>query len=136
MSYEKPLPAVTEEDRPFWEAAKRHELVLPRCRGCGHTWFPPYANCPNCWAFDREFVTASGRGKVWGVVEMRYPYIASFENELPYNVVLIELDEGPHMFSNLVGIDMTDISIGMPVEVVFEDVTDELAIPKFKATPG
>jgi uncharacterized OB-fold protein len=136
MSYDKPLPAVTEEDRPFWEAAKRHELVLPHCRDCGHIWFPPYANCPNCWSFDREFVRASGRGTVWGVVEMQYPYIASFEEELPYNVVLVQLEEGPRIFSNLIDIDVSGITIGMKVEVVFEDATEQLAIPKFKAVPA
>src|SRR5581483_9315451 len=123
MTYSKPLPAVTDEGRPFWEAARRHELVLPQCRDCGHIWFPPYSNCPDCWSFNRQFVPASGRGRVWGVVEMQYPYIPSFENDLPYNVVLVELDEGPRIFSNVVDMDVTHISIGMAVEVVFDDVT-------------
>jgi uncharacterized OB-fold protein len=100
---------------------------------CGHTWFPPYANCPNCWSFEREFVPATGKGKVWGLVEMMYPFIASFQEDLPYNVVLVELDEGPRIFSNIVDIDVSKICIGMSVEVVFEDVTDEFAIPKFRA---
>lgn len=133
MSYDKPLPRVTPEDRPFWEAAKRHEFVLPHCKDCGHTWFPPYANCQNCLSFNREFIPASGRGKVWGVIEMMQPVIPSFAQDLPYNVVLIELEEGPRLFSNIVGLSAKEIPIDMEVEVVFEDVTDEFALPKFKA---
>jgi|SRR5580704_6052378 uncharacterized OB-fold protein len=133
MSYQKPLPLVTEEDKPFWEAARRHELVLPQCLDCGNTWFPPYRSCPKCWSFNREFVVASGKGRVWGFVEMMYPFFESFENDLPYNVVLVELEEGPRVFSNIVDIDMSEIAIGMSVEVVFDDVTGDVSIPKFKA---
>jgi uncharacterized OB-fold protein len=132
MAYEKPLPRVTREDRPFWEAAKRHELVLPRCMECGHIWFPPYANCQRCLSPRREFVRASGRGTVWGVIEMVQPYLPAFQQDLPYNVVLVELDEGPKMFSNIVSLPTDQITVGMPVEVVFEDVTDEFALPKFR----
>jgi uncharacterized protein len=132
VTYDKPLPDVTEEDKPFWEAAQRHQLALPRCKDCGHVWFPPYRSCPNCWSFNREFVPASGRGKVWGFVEMMYPFFASFENDIPYNVVLVELEEGPLLFSNVVDIDISEIAIGMNVEVVFDDVTDNFTIPKFK----
>ena len=132
MVYEKPLPRVTREDRPFWEAARRHEFVLPHCRACGHVWFPPYANCPRCLSPNREFKQASGSGKVWGVIEMVQPYIASFQEDLPYNVVLVELDEGPKMFSNIVGVPTEAIQVGMPVAVVFDDVTDEFSLPKFR----
>src|SRR5947208_15402456 len=132
MPYEKPLPKPTKEDRPFWEAAKRHEFMLPRCRECGHGWFPPYLNCNRCLSFDREWVPASGRATVWGMIEMAQNYLKSFTADLPYNVVLVELEEGPKMFSNVVGIPNDQIRIGMPLEVVFEDVTDEFAIPKFR----
>ena len=132
MAYDKPLPSVTKEDRPFWEAAKRHEFVLPRCKDCGHVWFPAYENCQQCLSYNREFFRASGKGKVWGVIEMVQPYIPSFEKELPYNVVLIELEEGPKMFSNIVGTPTNEIKIGMSVEILFEDVTDEFALPKFR----
>jgi uncharacterized OB-fold protein len=132
MTYEKPLPKPTKEDRPFWEAAKRHELVLPRCRECGHVWFPPYLSCNRCLSSDREWVRASGRGTVWGMIEMAQNYLPAFAGDLPYNVVLVELEEGPMMFSNVVGLANDQIRIGMPLEVVFEDVTEEFALPKFR----
>ena len=132
MSYQKPLPRITDEDRPFWSAAKRHELVLPRCNACGYVWFPPYESCPTCLSPDRNFVRASGRGTVWASIEMSKPYIPSFAGELPYNVVLIQLEEGPKMYSNIVGASYDRIRIGAEVEVVFEDVTEEITIPKFR----
>ncbi len=130
--YLKPLPTVTHEDREFWAAAREHRFVLPKCQACGHVWFPPYASCPACLSFDRGWTEASGRGTVWGFTIMRQPYIPSFEPELPYNVVLVELEEGPMVYSNLIGIDNADIACGLPVEAVFEDATDEITLIKFR----
>ncbi|WP_419918472.1 Zn-ribbon domain-containing OB-fold protein [Candidatus Poriferisocius sp.] len=130
--YFKPLPTVTTEDREFWAEARRHRFVLPRCRNCGHVWFPPYASCPRCLSFDREWTRASGRGTVWGFTLMRQPYIPSFEPELPYNVVLVELEEGPMMYSNLIGIDNAAITCGLEVEAAFEDITPEITLIKFR----
>jgi uncharacterized OB-fold protein len=132
MPYEKPLPKLTKEDRPFWEAARQHRFMLPRCTKCGHVWFPPYLNCQQCLSFDREWFEASGRGTVFGCIEMQQPYIPAYQDDLPYNVVLVELEEGPKMYSNIVGIPNDEIAVGMPVEVAFEDVTDDFAIPKFR----
>lgn len=133
MSYAKPLPRLSKEDRPFWEALKRHEFLLPRCRECGNVWFPPYLNCKRCLSFDREWISASGRGKVWGFVEMAQNYIPSFAAELPYNVALVQLEEGPFMFSNIIDLATDALQIGMPVTLVYQDVTDEFALPKFRA---
>ena len=62
MAYEKPLPNVTREDRPFWQAAREHRFVLPRCTNCGHVFFPPYLSCPRCLSFELEWMEASGKG--------------------------------------------------------------------------
>ena len=134
MPYEKPVPAITREDRPFWDAAREHRLVLPRCNYCGHTWFPPYMSCPACLSLDLEYVDASGRGTVWGYTIMRHPYIESFAPELPYNVVLVQLEEGPMVYSNLIDIAEDDIEPDLAVEAVFEDVSDDLTLVKFRPT--
>lgn len=134
MAYEKPLPNVTREDGPFWQAAREHRFVLPRCTNCGHVFFPPYLSCPRCLSFELEWMEASGKGTVWGHTVMRHPYIPSFVDELPYNVVLVELDEGPMLYSNVVGIDHGDVRPDMRVEVVFEDATDEITLVKFRPT--
>lgn len=131
-AYTKPLPNITPEARPFWDACKQHKFVLPKCRACGNVWFPPYLQCNRCLSPDREFVEASGRGVIWGRIEMNQPYIPAFVNDLPYVVALIQLEEGPFLYSNIVGLPNDRITIGMPVRVVFEDVTPEVPLPKFR----
>ncbi|MCY4272302.1 MAG: OB-fold domain-containing protein [bacterium] len=123
---------MTPEDLDYWAAARDRPFVLPKCRACGHVWFPPYASCPACLSFDRGWTEASGRGAVWGFTIMQQPYIASFEPELPYNVVLVALEEGPMVYSNLVGVENADIVCGLAVEAVFEDATDEITLIKFR----
>jgi uncharacterized OB-fold protein len=132
MAYEKPLPDVTAEDRPFWDAAKQHRFVLPRCKACGNVWYPAYRSCPKCLSFDREFVQASGRGTVWGCTIMRQPYVPGYRDEMPYNVVLVELEEGPIVCSNLVGVPLEKIRPGIAVEAFFDDVTEDFTLIRFK----
>src|SRR5262245_26490854 len=96
--YAKPLPVPTKEDRPFWEALAEHRFILPRCKDCGHVWFPPYLNCQRCLSSDREWITATGRGVVDAVTVFEKPYLAGFVKDLPYNVCLIKLEEGPRMY--------------------------------------
>ena len=76
------------------------------------------------------------RGKVWGYVHMQQPYLKSFADDIPYNVVLVELEEGPLMFSNVVGAEADAIRVDMPVEVVFDDVTEEFTLLKFRPAGG
>ena len=128
----KPLPQIDEQTRPFWEAARRHELVLQRCRECGSYRYPPGENCPECLSDDLEWARVSGRGTVFTWTVFHRVYHPGFVNEVPYAVVAIELEEGPRMTSNLVDCKLEDIKIGMPVEVVFEDASDEISLPKFR----
>jgi hypothetical protein len=131
-SQPKPVPAVTPELQPFFEAAKRRELVVQRCNGCGAYRFPARPICSTCLSDDAEWVRVSGRGEVFSYNVMHQVYHPAFAAEVPYAVVLIKLDEGPKMISNLVGISPEEIRIGMRVEVIFEDLDDQVTLPKFK----
>jgi uncharacterized protein len=128
----KPAPTPTDEDREFWRRARRHEFVLPRCRECGHLWFPPYSTCPHCLASDIDWQSASGRGEVFAFTVFHRPYLRAFSAETPYNVALIRLDEGPLIYGNIPG---GPVSVGMRVEVVFDDINDEISLPRFHAAP-
>ena len=132
MPYSKPLPRVTSLSRPFWEGAKRHELLLLNCNACGKVWFPPSARCPNCLSTDIAWKPASGRGKVWSWIVMWQRYFAAFEADIPYNVSYVELEEGPRLMTSIVGCDNEAIYCDMPVEAVFEDVTPEITLLKFR----
>jgi uncharacterized OB-fold protein len=131
-TYKKPLPKPNRASQPYWDATKRHQLTVLRCNACGHKWLPPADRCPKCLAHDPEWVEASGRGKVWSWIVMHQRYFAAFEAELPYNVAMVELEEGPRLMTNLVDVDPAQIRCDMPVQVVFEDVTPEITLPKFR----
>jgi uncharacterized OB-fold protein len=128
----KPIPTITAEMRPFFEAAKRRQLVAQRCLDCGSYRFPAREICSACLSSRREWVPVSGRGEVFSFNVMHQLYHPGFAAEVPYAVVLVKLEEGPKMNSNLVGVAPHEIRIGMPVRVVFEDVSDEVTLPKFE----
>ena len=133
MSYSKPVPAITAEMRPFFEAAARNELRVQRCTACGTHRFPARAICSECLSLESEWVPVSGRGEIFSFNVMHQVYHPGFAGEVPYAVVVVKLAEGPKMISNLVGVSPQGIRIGMPVRVVFERITDDVTLPKFVA---
>ncbi|MBI2979535.1 MAG: Zn-ribbon domain-containing OB-fold protein [Chloroflexi bacterium] len=130
--YTKPLPDPTIETKPFWDYCKKHELRMQKCAQCGHIRFPPGIVCPKCHSMEAEWVKLSGKGKIFSFVIFHYVYNKAFKDDVPYASASIELDEGPRMMSNIIGCKLEDIKINMPVEVHFEDITGEFALPKFK----
>ena len=131
--YSGPIPVPTPETLPFWEASRRHELCLQRCRACGQHVFYPRAACPNCLASDLEWRRVSGRGTVHTFTVVHRGQ-RNFPLEAPYVIAIVELAEGPRLMTNLIGIeaDPAKIRIGLPVEVVFEDVSAGIALPRFR----
>jgi hypothetical protein len=90
--------------------------------------------CPHCLSVDWDTVEATGRGVVYSFVVNHYPQIPSFDYPLP--VVLVELEEGTRLVSNIVGVELDDIEIGMAVQVGFEDFGDGLVLPQFSPVSG
>ncbi|HXR24495.1 MAG TPA: Zn-ribbon domain-containing OB-fold protein [Candidatus Binataceae bacterium] len=132
MATNKPLPAVTLETAPYWDAARRHELHIQRCAACGQHQFYPRIYCAQCFSDRVAWIKASGRAKVTTFTIVRRPVSPAFADDVPYVVALVTLDEGPTMMTNIVGCLPEKVAIGMPVEVTFEDWTEEISIPKFK----
>lgn len=130
-AYEKPVPNVTPDLAPFFSGAQRGELMLQRCDGCGVHRFPPRALCSGCLSRASSWVPVSGRGEVFSFNVMHQVYHPGFAAEVPYAVVLVKLEEGPKITTNLVGIAPAAIRIGMPVRVVFEKIAEEVTLPKF-----
>lgn len=131
IEYKKPLPYIHKETKTYWDGARSHEFLLRKCRACGKFHFYPRDFCPSCFSFDVEWVKASGRGCVYSVTICHRP-AHHFEKDVPYNLVIVELEEGPRMMTNIVDCANEDIAIGMPVEVFFDDVTPEVTLPKFR----
>ena len=130
--YDKPLPIVTDLDRPHWEAAKRHELLVQHCKACGHLSFPPMTNCSQCLSRDLDWQAVKGTGKVHSFIVYHQGWLPGYLKSTPYNVAIVQLDEGPRFISNIVGIDNDDIEVDMPIEVTYEEVAPDVIIPRFK----
>ena len=133
--YKKPLPTPSSVSQPFWDAAKEHRLVFQRCRLCGTNVFYPRDICPGPTCFGvgtLDWVESSGKGSVYSYTVLYQPAHPSFADDVPYALAIIEMDEGWRMDSNVINIDPETIQVGMPVEVVWEDVTPEFTLPKFK----
>lgn len=127
-----PYPVPNADNAPFWEGCARGELLLQRCGHCRAWRHHPRPMCPRCGSFESEWARASGRGVVHTFTIVHGPTLPAFQDRLPYNVVAVALDEGVYMVSNLVDCPADAIRIGMPVEVVFEPLTDTIALPKFR----
>ena len=132
--YSKPLPEITEDNQPFWEGCKQHKLLLQCCSKCGHQRDASPA-CPECLSGEHEWVEASGKGSVYSWIVVHQRYNKAFEDDLPYNVAIVELEEGPRLMSNIVGIENGDIRPGLAVEVTWDDVTEKITLPKFRPSP-
>ena len=128
-----PLPQPTPETREFWEGCRRGELILPRCRDCDRFHFYPRALCPYCWSTSLDSVKSSGRGRLYSYVINHRP-APGFEERTPYIIAVVELEEGVRMLSNLVGVepDPAKLSLDMPVEVTFQEASDDITLPLFK----
>lgn len=117
---------------PFYDAANRNVLTVQRCTGCGALRFPAYGICSKCLSTNAEWVPVSGRGEVFSFNIMHQVYHPAFATEVPYAVVVVELEEGPRIISNLVGVKPHEIKCGMGVEVVFEKLNNQVNLPKFQ----
>ena len=129
--YDKPLPEITDENRPFWEGTRSRELRMQRCEGCGRIRYPIAIVCPDCLDDRCEWVALVGGGEIHSLVVFHQVYNKAFAQDVPYNVAIIQLDEGPRMVSNIVHEGMMAARVGDRVTVVFEDVTPEIALPRF-----
>jgi len=132
-----PMPAANAETVGWWEAAREHRLVVQRCTVCGRTRHPPGPICPGCRSTAAEWDELAGSGVVYTYTVVRQAFLPALADRLPYVVAAVELDGagGARMVSNVVDVDPGDVSIGLRVELVWEDMGPELALPRFRPAP-
>ncbi len=132
MSYGKPQPKTDDLLMvPFWEHARKHRLSVQCCHACGDLHFPPSPVCPICLSEDQEWKPVSGKGKLLSWVTFHRAYWDAFAADLPYEVCLVELEEGPLLLSNFLGKPPADLKAGLPVRAAFDDVSETFTLPKF-----
>ena len=132
--YDRPLPVTQPESDFYWEKAKAHELWLRKCNACGRAYFYPRDICPMCFSRNTSWIQASGKGTLHTFAIVHRAPTPAFRDDAPFVVAMVDLEEGPRMPTNLIEVepDPANIKVGMAVEVVFEDITDEITLPKFK----
>ena len=136
--YAKPLPYADAETKPYWDWAKRHELRMQRCADCSTFRFPPGPMCPACQSVRDEWVAMRGTGTIYSWIVVHPPVLPAFAGDAPYSVVLVQLDEQPtlRLVGQVVDIPIDQLAAGIPVEVVFDDVTPEVTLPKWRRRAG
>lgn len=127
-------PRPTADSREFWAACNDGELLLSECATCGHVFYYPRQMCPHCGAQELRWRRSSGRGQVYSFTHVEVSFYGpTWERDLPYTVILVDLDEGPRMLSRLVESDQDAVALGAAVEVAFVTV-EEQALPMFRLT--
>jgi hypothetical protein len=126
----KLIPNVSREMKPFFDAARNHQLMIQKCDQCGTLRFPAAPLCLACDSDQASWAPVSGRGQVFSFTIMHRAYHPAFK--APYTLAVIELKEGVKMTSNLTGIEPSKVKCGMPVEVVFDQLNDEVTLPRFR----
>jgi uncharacterized OB-fold protein len=134
--YLKPLPLITPLNEPFWLAARSRELRLQRCRDCGSYVWPISILCQSCWSRALGWERVSGRGRLSSWIVYHRPFHPAFTDDVPYNVVEVELEEGPRLQSSIVGLDVADFREHLPVEAIFDNITDRITLIRFKPRIG
>ena len=139
MELERPLPQpITPETKPFWDGLREQKLMLPKCGDCSRVFFYPRIVCPHCQSRNVGWIQGSGRGKLHSF-EIAYQTISrTFKVKPPYVLAMIELEEGARMLSNLIDVepDPKKIKCDMPVEIVYQKLTDEVPLPLFRPAGG
>ncbi len=132
----KPVPIPDSISAPFFDGARQGRLMLQCCAACGKWSFPVRERCPHCFAAKLEWRQASGRGTLYTFAIMHQVMNPGFAGAVPYNIAQIDLEEGVRMTSNVVGIPNNALKIGMKLEAIFEDVGQDVSLPKFRPVTG
>jgi uncharacterized protein len=132
VSYQKPLPQPNADDKFFWDGCRKHKLLFQKCLNCGLVRCPPSIICPNCYSDNTKLIEATGKGKVYTYIVYHRAYHPGFESEVPYVTAVIELEEGPHFLSNIIGCSPDEVKCDMHVKIFWEDISGEYSLPKFK----
>jgi len=135
-SYSKPLPVMDGLTKDFYDWCKQEELRFQRCTDCGAWRHVPREMCAECGSWNWEWAKSSGRGTVFTWTVVARALHPAFQSDTPYAPVVVEMDEGVRLLASVVDCPPDQLRIGMPVEVIFDAVTADVTLPKFKRARG
>ncbi len=132
MIADRPLPEITPLTQPFWSAAKERRLVVQHCDDCATLRFPPEPGCYQCGSLRSSWVPVSGLAMLWSWTVCHPPLLPYFAERAPWPVAVVQLEEGPRMVTNLVGVPIEEYAIGIPLVADFEDVSEDVTLVVFR----
>lgn len=132
QDHDLPLPEFNELNQPYWDSLAAGALSFQRCEKCGNAWLPARSECPQCLSPTWRWEPAEGGARLVSWVVYRHAYHAAFADRLPYAVAVVELDEGPRLISNVVGLsDFSMLRIDARLCLVIEREAG-IAVPRFR----
>ncbi|MGV8805928.1 MAG: bifunctional OB-fold nucleic acid binding domain-containing protein/MaoC family dehydratase [Polaromonas sp.] len=130
MSWNKPLPQPTPISAPFWDGLKAHEVRLQQCEH-GHWLFFPRMHCPTCGSRQLTWKTVSGEGTLYTFTVARVPTLPEFSDEMPQLLAVVELQQGVHINTTMVGVQPEDLRVGQRVRPVFDERPGSVTLLRF-----
>jgi uncharacterized OB-fold protein len=127
----RPLPALDADSRPFWESCHRRAMAVQQCASCRRFRFPPRGLCPYCHLGESRWVPVTGHGRVYASLVVSQPPATAWKDAVPFNLSLVELDEGVRMWTNVTGCAPDDVRIDDRVRIAYDAVTAEVTLPRF-----
>lgn len=135
VEYAKPIPLKTIDNAPYWDAADRHELVLQKCTSCNTYAHPPGPACAHCGSQELVWENRGTEisGTIYTYVVSYRPFLPGFENDMPLVIAVVELDELSEVkiIGNVLEATVEQIDIGTPVKMVWQDITEDRALPQW-----
>ncbi|CAB1370125.1 Zn-ribbon domain-containing OB-fold protein [Denitratisoma oestradiolicum] len=132
IAYDKPLPALEGLSKEFYDWCRQGELRFQRCKCCGTFRHVPREICAQCSSFDWEWVRSSGKGTIFTWTVVARALHPAFGNAAPYAPVVVEMEEGVRVLTQMLDCPPEELKIGMPVQVEFRAVTDAVTLPYFR----
>ena len=131
-----PTPVPDRDTEPFWAGCRERRLLVRRCGSCGRSHYPPVGHCPWCISEDLSWSQASGEGHVRSFVVFRHTFIPGLENELPYTILKVVLDDHPDatLYGRLRGPRQSEVEIDSPVELDWEQIGEGFVLPNWRLT--
>jgi uncharacterized OB-fold protein len=130
--YKLPLPRVGGHSAEFYKFCTDHELRFQRCKDCRVWRHIPRDMCAKCGSFEWEWARSSGKGMVFSWTTALQSMMPQFADKIPYSPVIVELEEGVRMVTWLTDVKPDELKLGLPVELVFNDITPQMSLPMFR----
>ena len=124
------LPAASDLTQPYWDGARDGKLLFQQCRQCATRWHPPMPICPSCYSSDIDWRESGGQGSVYTYTVVYHLTHPAFQDQVPYVVAVVELDEGPRIVANIKHSAVEAVHGGMRVSIFFEPVSDTISLPQ------